>query len=441
MSHDSSQPNALIEEPSPYLQQHAYNPIRWFPWKPEVLERARREDKMIFLSIGYSTCHWCHVMEEETFEDDGVAALMEKDFIAIKVDREERPDIDAIYMNFIQAFSGNGGWPLNVWLTPDLKPIYGGTYFPKEDRQGSVGFTTLIEELSNGWANIREKLSTQADAYTQHLKKMSEPSPSSGVSEAFLLATFDSIRGNYDVQSGGFSMSPKFPQPSFLRFLLGFYKHDRVEQALREEAKVMICQTLDHMAQSGIHDILEGGFHRYAVDENWKVPHFEKMLYDQALVSRVYLQAAQLFGEDRYLQVGVKILDFVEAKLRNDQGGFLSAWDADSLDYDGVKREGAYYLFDWKELEESLTDGELSILANSYHFTPQGNIEKELDPHHEMLGKNILHASKWLELSEEIAGKLKEIRAKKSLPHFDDFCVHTSIRADWECAFFENSRS
>jgi uncharacterized protein YyaL (SSP411 family) len=330
--------NRLAEETSPYLLQHAHNPVEWYPWGPEALERARREDKPILLSIGYSACHWCHVMAHESFEDPATAALMNELFVNVKVDREERPDLDAVYMEAVVALTGSGGWPMTVFLTPEGEPFIGGTYFPPEPRHGLPSFREVLRQISDLYRDRRGDVVRQARALTEAVQSSAEAQPSHDpLTESLFRDAVDGHRKQFDSQWGGFGRAPKFPPASSLEFLLRF--HLRTGDA---EALAMVRATLDGMALGGMYDLLGGGFHRYSVDERWLVPHFEKMLYDNALLVPAYLHGWLVTGEERYRRVVEETVDYMLRELRLPEGGFASAQDADT---DGV--EGS--TFTWTE--------------------------------------------------------------------------------------------
>src|SRR6266851_1060388 len=319
--------NRLARERSPYLLQHAQNPVDCFPWSDEAFTRARAEDKPIFLSIGYSTCHWCHVMEHESFETDAVAAVLNEHFVSIKVDREERPDVDRVYMTFVQATTGSGGWPMSVWLTPELKPFYGGTYFPPESKWGRPGFVDILQEIARVWKAERGKVVESADALTLRLKSIDRGSPGSAVPTADALeTTVKQFRAAFDPRLGGFGEAPKFPRPSELLFLLR--EHARTGAA---DAREMVLRTLRAMALGGMRDHIGGGFHRYSVDGAWRVPHFEKMLYDQAQLASAFVEAAQITHDEFYRDVADDTLLYVMREMTDVGGGFYSAEDADSV--------------------------------------------------------------------------------------------------------------
>ena len=360
------QPNRLIDTTSPYLQQHAYNPVEWYPWGPEALERARREDKPIFLSIGYSTCHWCHVMAHECFENPAIAAIMNENFVNIKLDREERPDLDETYMNAVQVLTGHGGWPLSVFLAPDLKPFYGGTYFPPEDRGGLPGFPRLLLALSQAYQQNRDQLTTLALKVESHVQRLGEPAGAGGdpTREAVAAAAQHLVQ-DFDAVHGGLGNAPKFPRSLELDFL--FHYHH-----LANEAPVLekLAFTLEKMARGGIYDQLGGGFHRYSVDAAWVVPHFEKMLYDNALLPPLYLAHTQLTGSVLSRRIATETLDFILRDMLAPEGGFYAAWDADS---EGV--EGKFYVWSLEEVERVVGPEAAPLVIAALGVTREGNFE------------------------------------------------------------------
>ncbi len=365
-------PNHLINATSPYLQQHAHNPVDWYEWGPEALARARAADKPIFLSIGYAACHWCHVMAHESFEDPSVAAVLNEHFINIKVDREERPDLDAIYMDAVIAMTGHGGWPMSVFLTPEGEPFYGGTYFPPADRYGMPGFRRVLQAVIDAWQNRRQQIKESAATMTARLQQSSQLLPDQGeLSPDILDAAFDTIYGHYDSVYGGFGSAPKFPPAMILEFLLRYAQRGEHPGAL-----AMSLHTLRQMANGGMYDQLGGGFHRYSTDARWLVPHFEKMLYDNALLSRVYLYAWQLTGEPLFRQIVEQTLDYVLREMTGASGGFYSTQDADS---EGV--EGKFFVWTPQEIKQHLGEDLGALFCRYYDVTPAGNWE----------GKNILH--------------------------------------------------
>jgi uncharacterized protein YyaL (SSP411 family) len=346
--------NRLIDEHSPYLLQHAHNPVDWYPWGPQAFEKARLEDKPIFLSIGYSTCHWCHVMERESFENEAIAALMNQHFVCIKVDREERPDVDRVYMTFVQATTGSGGWPMSVWLTPDRKPFYGGTYFAPEQRYGHPGFPMVLERIAEVWREDHDKIVESSHSVIAQLEKQATLAPA-GPGSSFRLdrealdSGFFQFRRSFDSRYGGFGEAPKFPRPVVLNFLLRYYARTGNREALD-----MVLATLREMAKGGMYDQLGGGFHRYSVDARWFVSHFEKMLYDQAQLAVSYLEAFQITGENSYAETARGILNYVLRDMLDTDGGFYSAEDADSVidaAHPEIKGEGAFYIWSQAEIE------------------------------------------------------------------------------------------
>jgi uncharacterized protein YyaL (SSP411 family) len=369
--------NRLIGETSPYLQQHAHNPVDWYPWGPEALDRAKAEDRPIFLSIGYSACHWCHVMAHESFENPEIAARLNRDFVAIKVDREERPDLDDVYMAAVQTMTGSGGWPMSVFLTPGLEPFFGGTYFPPEDRHGLPGFPRVLEAIADAYRNRREEVAEQGRQLAAHLREQLGVQPGrADVDRRQLDAAVASLATSFDPQHGGFGGAPKFPAPMTLEFLLRAWRHSRDSETLR-----MVTITLDRMAGGGIHDQIGGGFARYSTDARWLVPHFEKMLYDNAQLAHAYLEAFRATGTQRYADVAHQTLDFIVRELSTDDGGFASALDADS-----EGEEGRFYTWQLAEftqvlLAAGLADAEAQAVADYWGVIEGGNWE----------GRSILH--------------------------------------------------
>lgn len=371
-------PNRLAQESSPYLLQHAENPVDWYPWGQEAFDKARKEDKPILLSIGYSSCHWCHVMAHESFENPDIAKIMNDNFVNIKVDREERPDIDAIYMEAVQAMTGQAGWPLTVFLTPDGKPFFGGTYFPPEDRVGMPGFKRLLLWLSEVYHTRRQEIEQSASQIAQQLLQISRAElKSHDISLETLESACQNLKSSFDHQYGGFGTAPKFPQPMTVEYLLQSFI-----RAQQKEYLDMVTLTLDRMSLGGIHDHLGGGFHRYSVDRTWLIPHFEKMLYDQALIARAYLHAWQVTHNSWYLKVVNRTLQYVLKDMTSSQGGFYSAQDADS-----EGEEGKYYLWSLDEIKRVLNEREVELVCEHYGVTASGNFE----------GKNILHIAKSIE--------------------------------------------
>jgi len=378
-------PNRLINEKSPYLLQHAHNPVDWFPWSEEAFHKARRENKPIFLSIGYSTCHWCHVMEHESFEDIETAELMNKVFVSIKVDREERPDIDNIYMTVCQMMTGSGGWPLSIVMTPDKKPFFSGTYFPKESRYGRIGFKELINNINEAWLNKRSEIESSADELTNYLQNINSPP---GVSiklnpDIFNIA-YNNFEKRFDPLNGGFGSSPKFPSPHNLMFLLRYWKRTGDNIALE-----IVTKTLTEMRKGGIFDHVGFGFHRYSTNKNWLVPHFEKMLYDQALLIMTYTEAYQATQILDFKKTAEEIIHYVLRDMTSPEGGFYSAEDADS---EGV--EGKYYLWTQEELLKILGKGNADFAFNVFNTNSNGNFHEKATG--KSYGENILHLSKSL---------------------------------------------
>jgi uncharacterized protein len=394
--------NRLINASSPYLLQHAHNPVNWQPWDDAALAQAHDEDKPIFLSVGYSTCHWCHVMEAESFEDEAIASLLNEHFVAIKVDREERPDIDEIYMKAVQMTTGSGGWPLSVFLTPEGKPFYGGTYFPPESMYGRPSFRHVLLAISEAWQKRRTDILGSADQIGAVLGESEQPGATVQLTPDALETAYGQLSGAFDETHGGFGAAPKFPQPTTLMLLLNHFHRTGDEKAL-----AMVTQTLDGMAAGGIHDHLGGGFHRYATDRAWLVPHFEKMLYDQALLSKVYVQAYQVTDDTQYAAVARDIFDYVLRDLTDPAGGFYAAEDADSEGHEGI-----FYVWDPDEIEEVLGAAGAAQFCAAYGVTRQGNFEG---------GKSILHTVRKVddELTQARA-HLFERRSSRVRPHRDD---------------------
>ena len=408
--------NRLIHETSPYLRQHAHNPVDWYPWGQEALDKAKREDKPILLSIGYSACHWCHVMERESFENEAIAEVMNAHFVNIKVDREERPDLDTLYMNYVQMTTGSGGWPMTVFLTPDQIPFYGGTYFPPEDRSGRPGFGRLCLTLAEAYREKKEEIEARGPDIVQRLAAMNTLPPAAGkVTAASLDLAFDQLAPRFDTTHGGFTGAPKFPGSMSLAFLLRHFS-----RAGRQEGRDFVTLSLQKMAGGGMYDQLGGGFHRYSVDERWLVPHFEKMLYDNALLSRLYLEAYQLDPQPLYARVVEEILDYVVREMLNSEGGFYSTQDADSEGH-----EGKFFIWTPREIGEILGEEKGKVFCRYYDVTAQGNFE----------GANILNVPRPLEqVARELSlspGELSRIlsegrqrlfreREKRIKPHRDE---------------------
>ena len=396
--------NRLARERSPYLLQHARNPVEWFPWGDEAFAKARSENKPIFLSIGYSTCHWCHVMEHESFENDAVAGVLNASFVAIKVDREERPDVDRVYMTFVQATTGSGGWPMSVWLTPELKPFYGGTYFPPSSKWGRPGFVDILQEIARVWGTEREKVLDSAEALTARMRSLEQAPPAVDVpSAAALVKTASQFHDAFDPRFGGFGDAPKFPRPSELLFLLR--EHARTGDV---EPREMALRTLRAMALGGMRDHIGGGFHRYSVDAGWRVPHFEKMLYDQAQLVTAFIEAAQVSGDPFYAEVAEDTLLYVLREMTETEGGFHSAEDADSVppehagDPAAHKTEGAFYLWRADEVDALLGD-DAAIVKRRYGIEPGGNAPH--DPQQEFTGKNLLYVARSIDEIAQQTGK------------------------------------
>ncbi|MFN3651745.1 MAG: thioredoxin domain-containing protein [Armatimonadota bacterium] len=362
----SASPNRLIDSTSPYLLQHAHNPVDWYPWGEEALGRARAENRPIFLSIGYSACHWCHVMERESFENPAIAEILNREFVSIKVDREERPDLDEIYMTATQLMTQSGGWPMSVFLTPDLRPFYAGTYFPPEDRWGRPGFGTLLQEIARAWRERRPELEDQASRVALAIHQYSTATAGQGAVKDELVENAVRVTaGTYDAEHGGFGGAPKFPPSMRLELLLR-----RAGRRGDTHLLPMVRKTLDRMARGGMYDQVGGGFHRYSVDERWLVPHFEKMLYDNALLARVYALAHAQTGEWYYGRVAREILDYVLREMTHPDGGFYSATDADS---EGV--EGNFFVWGPEEVVEVLGEADGTLFNRIYDITPGGNFE------------------------------------------------------------------
>jgi uncharacterized protein YyaL (SSP411 family) len=401
--------NRLAAETSPYLLQHAHNPVDWYPWGPEALERARTLDRPIFLSIGYSACHWCHVMAHESFEDEATAAQLNADFVPIKVDREVRPDLDDVYMTAVQAMTGGGGWPMSVFLTPDLEPFFGGTYFPPDDRHGLPGFRRVLSAISDAYANRRDEVAAQGRQLASHLRQQLAVQPGTTDPELRQLDQAASrLAGSFDAVHGGFGGAPKFPAPMTLEFMLRTWRRTGDPATLQ-----MVTVTLDRMAAGGIHDQLAGGFARYSTDAQWLVPHFEKMLYDNAQLAHAYLEAFRATGTQRYADVARSTIDFMLRELATDEGGFASALDADT---DG--EEGRFYTWSYDEFITSLAaagidDADVRLLADYWGVTAEGNWE----------GRSILHeagAGPEADLVLRARVALLAIRERRTRPGRDD---------------------
>ncbi|GAA6225986.1 spermatogenesis-associated protein 20 [Lates japonicus] len=447
--------NRLAKERSPYLLQHAHNPVDWYPWGQDAFDKAKNEDKPIFLSVGYSTCHWCHVMERESFEDEEIGRILSDNFVCIKVDREERPDVDKVYMTFVQATSGGGGWPMSVWLTPDLRPFIGGTYFPPRDYGSRPGLKTVLNRIMEQWQNNRPALESSGERILDALKKGTAIAANSGESPPLAPDVanrcFQQLAHSYEEEYGGFRDAPKFPTPVNLMFLMSYWSVNR-STSEGVEALQMALHTLRMMALGGIHDHVAQGFHRYSTDSSWHVPHFEKMLYDQAQLAIAYITASQVSGEQLFADVAKDILLYVSRDLSDKSGGFYSAEDADSVPASGgpEKREGAFCVWTASEVRELLPDvvegatGAATladIFMHHYGVKEQGNVAPEQDPHGELQGQNVLivrysveltaarfgiSVEKVNELLASARAKMAEVRKSRPRPHLD-----TKMLASW----------
>ena len=422
-------PNKLAKEKSPYLLQHAENPVNWYPWSDEAFARAAKEDKPIFLSIGYSTCHWCHVMERESFEDEEVSRLLNDAFICIKVDREERPDIDNIYMSVCTMMTGSGGWPLTIIMTPDKKPFFAGTYFAKQTGYGRMGLLDMIPRLQDIWLNRREEVLQSTEKIMAVLLEQNRISPGDELDQQVFQLAFNELLNRYDSVNGGFSQAPKFPTPHIINFLLRYWKTTGDAQALTQ-----VNHTLTKMRLGGIFDHIGFGFHRYSTDEKWLLPHFEKMLYDQALLAIAYLEGFQATGNPLFKQTADEIFTYVLRDMTAPEGGFYSAEDADS---EGV--EGKFYVWSHKELEEILSPEEFELVYQTYNIAPEGNFHDEATG--VQTGSNIFHltetltsentgstqqAEAFIAAHDTIRKKLFDHRETRIHPHKDD-----KILTDW----------
>ncbi len=393
--------NRLIFEKSPYLLQHAYNPVAWYPWSADAFERARREDKPIFLSIGYSTCHWCHVMERESFEDPDIAQLLNETFIAIKVDREERPDIDRTYMRVCQLMTGSGGWPLTIVMTPDQKPFFAATYIPPDTRFGRIGMRELLPRIKEVWETRRDSVTQSTEELLTHLRhtlNSSDDSPEELTTET-LDEVFLALLDSFDGDNGGFGRAPKFPSPHQLAFLLRYWRRTG-----RAEALHMVETTLDAMRQGGIYDHIGYGFHRYSTDRYWRVPHFEKMLYDQALLVLLYIEAYQVTGKEDYQNTAREILTYVLRDMTAPQGGFYSAEDAD---VDG--EEGKFYLWTAQQLQPILSPEEYTFITQVFNIKKQGNFTMDTASNHDA---NIFYMTKSFRDHQALSPSLNELKAR-----------------------------
>lgn len=389
-------PNRLINEKSPYLLQHAHNPVNWYPWGDEAFEKAHNEGKPIFLSIGYSTCYWCHVMEREVFENSAIAELMNKTVVSVKVDREERPDVDRVYMSALQAMTGSGGWPMSMFLTPDRKPFFGATYIPPISSHGRSGFPEILQRVQEVWESDRKSILETGERLSQFLVEHSSPGARSVNIDAQILDRgFEAFVRSYDKQHAGFGHAPKFPRPVAFNFLFRYFNRTGNKGALS-----MSLETLKAMYRGGMYDHVGGGFHRYATDPEWHVPHFEKMLYDQAQLTVSYLEAFQITKDGFYGEVARDILDYVLREMTHAEGAFFSARDAESPQStaDPKKKEGAFYTWTQQELSDVLSSEEFRVVQKFYGIKENGNVKA--DPHGEFGGLNILHI---VALKEEIA--------------------------------------
>jgi uncharacterized protein YyaL (SSP411 family) len=408
--------NKLADETSPYLLQHAHNPVDWYPWSKEAFEIAKKHNKPVFLSIGYSTCHWCHVMERESFDNEHIAKIMNEHFVCIKVDREQRADVDDVYMTAVQLMTGSGGWPLSVFLTPDGKPFYGGTYFAPKDMYGRLGFEQLLLTIADAWKNKRAQLLESAGKISETLKSLNEPVGKDKLSTDVLQNAYISLKQIFDETNGGFGGAPKFPQPSYLSFLLRYWHRHKDNDAL-----VMVEATLDAMVKGGIYDHLGGGFHRYATDLRWLVPHFEKMLYDQALISSVYVQAYQVTGREDYARVARETFDYVLRDMKDPEGGFYSAEDADS-----EGKEGLFYVWEPEETQKILGVKNAEIFNACYGVTEKGNFEEgksilNITQSTDVLAKQFKKDREYIEsVLAQARSELLAHRSKRIRPHRDD---------------------
>jgi uncharacterized protein YyaL (SSP411 family) len=425
----SNKPNRLIKEKSPYLLQHAYNPVDWYPWGEEAFQKADKEKKPVFLSIGYSTCHWCHVMEKESFEDSDVARIMNESLVPIKVDREERPDIDNVYMSVCQVFTGSGGWPLNIFMTPDKKPFYAATYIPKESRSGRLGMVELIPKIMEIWHTKNDELRDSANEFSSALKASSEVEGGEDLGEEILTSAFEQFSQIFDKENGGFGTSPKFPTPHNLTFLLRYWKRTGKKQAL-----AMVEKTLSKMRLGGIYDHIGFGFHRYSTDKGWFTPHFEKMLYDQALLAMAYMECYQATKKEGYGETAREIFTYILRDMVSPEGCFYSGEDADS-----EGEEGKFYVWNYEEIKNLSTAEEAEILIKAFNIEKEGNFRDEATG--EQTGRNILYLKKPIpELSAEFGitsgdllkildtcrEKLLSVRNKRIRPQRDN-----KILTDW----------
>ncbi len=432
------QSNRLIHEKSPYLLQHAHNPVDWYPWGEEAFHKAQSENKPIFLSIGYSTCHWCHVMERESFENRAVSEILNRNYVSIKVDREERPDVDRVYMTFVQSTTGSGGWPMSVFLTPERRPFLGGTYFPPDDRYGRPGFRSLLTHLADIWDKNPDSILDQGarvtEALNEHLRN-AQTNASGPLKLSWLENAYRQFQSGFDPEEGGFSSAPKFPRPSVYNFLFRYQQRREHRESIE-----MAMFTLLKMARGGIYDHLGGGFHRYSVDARWHVPHFEKMLYDQAQLAMVYADLFQVAPDAEIEQTLRETLDYVLRDMTSPEGGFYSAEDADSLPSTDAteKKEGAFYVWSEEEINRELTPEESIVFRRMYGVESTGNVHEGSDPHGELAGRNVIfirdddatvasstgyskaEVQQWISSARQ---KLKVVRDRRPRPHLDDKVV------------------
>ena len=427
MNTSSTKQNHLKDETSPYLRQHKHNPVDWYPWSEEAFQKAKKEHKPIFLSIGYATCHWCHVMAHESFEDENVATLLNKHFICIKVDREERPEIDQIYMHVCQLLTGRGGWPLTIIMTPDKKPFFAATYIPKTSRYGMIGLLTLLAEIKKIWDENQEKIMESATEITKRLHHQTPSSQQTKIDQHILGKTYDELVTDFDKLHGGFGKTQKFPLPHHLLFLLRYWKITKHPYSLK-----MVTTTLKQMRHGGIFDHIGFGFHRYATERTWKIPHFEKMLYDQALLLNVYTEAYQATQNNVFKQTAEEIITYCIRDLLSSNEAFYAAEDADS-----EGKEGKFYTWTYEELSTHLTSDELKIASTVYSIKNEGNVHLNADKTTENIlyqSMTIKEAAMILGLSEKdltekisiIRKKLFNIRSQRTHPDKDD-----QILTDW----------
>ncbi|MCD4800602.1 MAG: thioredoxin domain-containing protein, partial [Methanococcoides sp.] len=428
-NNDKGTKNRLIDEKNPYLLQHANDPVDWYPWTEKAFEKAKSEDKPIFLSIGYSTCHWCHVMAKESFRNKDVAKMMNDMFVSIKVDREERPDIDSVYMDICQKMNGSGGWPLTIIMTPEKVPFIAATYIPRESGFGRQGMLEIIPWIEHLWKEEHNKIVEQTELIKTALSEKSESSHTKGVTEEIIHRTYTYLANNFDNENGGFGTSPKFPSPHNISYLLHYWKRTGNPTALQ-----MVERTLQAMRKGGIYDHIGFGFHRYSTDSSWLVPHFEKMLYDQALLIIAYTEAYQATSKEEYSNTANEIIEYILRDMTSPDGGFYCAEDADS---EGV--EGKFYTWDISEIESLLNNEDHPIFRDVFNVRPEGNFFEEST--HQPSGKNILHLEKAPEsIEKQYNIPRKEIdhiieRCRKQLFSTREKRIHPSkddkILTDW----------